>query len=375
MLSIGINGRSIFRQLTGVQHYAIEISQALCALQPEDTRFTVFAGREGRSLPETGMPVSSGFFPADGPVRGILWEQALLRRMVRKAGVDVLFNPGNVAPLFPGVTSVVTIHDLAFLLFPGFFSRSFARYYREAIPRIAARAGAIITDSNSTRDDLLNHYALQPGKISVVPLGVSPRFRVRPSGEKLREVRKRYGLPARFFLSISSFEPRKNLRALVKAFRLLSADVLNEYGLVLTGAGGHVFADDGTAAEISKLESGNVITTGYVPADDLIAIYHLAAALVYPSLYEGFGLPVLEAMASSTPVITSDRSALPEVAGHAAILIDPEDTEQLTAAMELIATDSGTRNLLVERGRKRSALYTWEDSAEKTLAVIRSVAD
>ncbi len=374
MLNIGINGRSIFRQLTGVQHYAIEISRALCALEQADAHFTVFAGREGRSHEQPGLTVSPGFFPADGPLRGIIWEQALLRRMARKSGIDVLFNPANVAPLYPGVASVVTIHDLAFLLYPDFFSRSFARYYREAIPRIAGRAAAIIADSRSTRDDLVDHLGLAPEKISVVPLGVSPRFRDRPPEEELQDVRTRYGLPARFFLSISSMEPRKNLKALVRAYSLLSTDVREEYGLVLTGTGGHIFSDDGTAAEISRLEDHSVVATGYVPADDLIAIYHLASVLVYPSLYEGFGLPVLEAMASSTPVITSNRSALPEIAGHAAILVDPEDTAEIAAAMELIAGDSGTRNLLVERGRKKAAAYTWEQSAARTLDVIRKAA-
>lgn len=375
MLNIGINGRSLFRQITGVQHYALEISRSLSALQDENLQVTIFSGREGRSRSETNMPVSASLFPASGPLRGVFWEQALLRRMVRKSGVDALFNPANVAPLFPGVTNIVTIHDLAFLLFPGFFSDSFSRYYREAVPRIAARADAIITVSNSSREDILRYLPVRPEKVSVVHQGVSKRFNLKPSEDELEKVRVTYGLPHRFFLSISSLEPRKNLRMLVRSYGLLPEDTREEFGLVLTGTGGRIFADDGVGQEISGLADSQVITTGYIPAEDLVTIYHLATALVYPSLYEGFGLPVLEAMAASTPVITSNRSSIPEVAGNAALLVDPEDAEELAGAMELLANDSGTRNLLIERGRKRCAGFTWENTARKTLEIIRAATE
>lgn len=375
MLNIGINGRSLFRQLTGVQLYAMEITRALCAKENEDVRFTVFAGREGRSSNDIELPVSPSFFPAGGSLSGVVWEQGFLRRMTRKAGTDILFSPANMAPLNPPVPSVVTIHDLAFLLFPGYFSHAFARYYRAAIPRISQQAAAIITDSTSTKNDLLEHLKLSPDKVSVVPLGVSARFRHRLPVDKLEEVRLRYRLPAKFFLSIASLEPRKNLRILIRAYRLLPLELRNEIGLVLTGTGGRIFADAGVTQEISRLDDGRVVTTGYVPLDDLVAIYRLAETLVYPSLYEGFGLPVLEAMASSTPVITSNRSSLPEVAGSAAILVNPEQVEEIAAAMELVASDSGTRNLLIERGKKRSSQFTWEASAEKTIEIIKSAAD
>jgi len=374
MLRIGINGRSIFRQLTGVQHYAGGISRALSALQAADVEFIVFAGREGRRSREPGLTLKAGRFPAGGPSRGIIWEQALLRRMARKARVDLLFNPANMAPLDPPVPSVVTIHDLAFLLFPRFFSRTFARYYRAAIPRVARQARAVITDSESARADLVERLRLPEEKVSVVPLGVSPRFKQRPAPEKREEVRRRYRLPDRFFLSLSSQEPRKNLARIVRAYRMLPEEITGEYGLVLAGGGGHVFADTDIPTEIRRIKTGKAVATGRVPDDDLVAIYHMASSLVYPSLYEGFGLPVLEAMAAGTPVVTSNRSSLPEVAGRAAALVDPESVEELAAAMELIATDSGTANLLIERGRKRASEFTWEVSAQKTLEILRRAA-
>ncbi|MHB8793800.1 MAG: glycosyltransferase family 4 protein [Thermoleophilia bacterium] len=372
MLRIGINGRSIFRQLTGVQHYAREVTRALCALKAEDVDFTVFSGREGRDA-ETGLPIEVSRAPAGGPVRGLVWEQTVLRRMVKKAGVDVLFSPANVAPLYPPSPSVVTIHDLSFLLFPEYFSRSFGMYYRNIIPKIVEQAAAVITDSASSKEDLVTHLGVAPEKITAIHLGVSADFRQRVKKDDLEIVRLRHGLPSKFFLSVSSLEPRKNLANLVKAYRLLPAEVSAEHKLVLVGAGNRLFSDPGLADVIDRLPSGSVVAPGYIPEEDLPSVYRMATALVFPSIYEGFGLPVLEAMAASTPVIASNRSSLPEVAGTAAALIDPDSLEEIAAAMELLAGDSGTRNLLIERGKKRAGQFTWEKTAEQTLEVLRGV--
>lgn len=376
MLHVGINGRTIFRRPTGVQHYAREITKALLALESEDVVYTVFSGREGRAGAEAGLtpdlPLKASFLPAGAPLSGMLWEQTLLKQMIKKARIDVLFNPGNVAPLNPPVPSVVTIHDLAFLLFPQYYSRTFATYYRTLVPRVARQAAVVITDSQSARRDLQARLGLSPHRISVVPLGVSPSFRRSISKEEMAETRRRYRLPDKYFLSISSLEPRKNLKGIVSAYRLLPPEVADEHRLVIVGAGNRIFADPGLHESLAGIKPGSVVTPGYVPSGDLPTIYRMATALVFPSFYEGFGLPVLEAMAASTPVITSNRSSLPEVAGHAAVLIDPGSREEIAAAMELIATDSGTRHLLIERGKKRAAEFTWEKTARQTLAVLRS---
>ena len=374
MLHIGINGRSIFRQMTGVQHYAREVTLALERIRPADVRLSVFAGSEGRAG-AGDLPLQLSTFPANGPVKGLVWEQTLLKRMTRKAGIDLLFNPANVAPLNAPVPSVVTIHDLAFLLFPEYFSRTFALYYRTVVPRIAAQAARVLTDSNSTKTDLINYLDVPEEKIAVVPLGVSPEFRRRILKSELEEVRARHKLPARFFLSISSLEPRKNLGRLLEAYRMLPEEIAREHALVLAGAGNRIFADSGLSKGLAAVRNGKVYIPGYIPDQDLPAIYRMSTALVFPSLYEGFGLPVLEAMSASTPVVTSSRASLPEVAGHAAVQIDPESAEEIAAAMELLASDSGTRKLLIERGKKRAAGFTWEKTAAQTLEVLRSAGD
>ncbi|MHB1055754.1 MAG: glycosyltransferase family 4 protein, partial [Thermoleophilia bacterium] len=313
-------------------------------------------------------------FRADSPRKGMLWEQTLLVRMARRAGIDILFSPANVAPLLPGVPSVVTIHDLAFLLFPEYFSRTFALYYRTLIPKVVRQATAVITDSESTRADLESRLGVPGEKITVIPLGVSPAFRRTISRKERDDVRQRYSLPEKYLLSISSLEPRKNLKGVLAAFRLLPGEITREHRLVIVGAGNRVFADPGLGALLRQMPPGSVVTPGYVPDEDLPVIYRMATALVYPSFYEGFGLPVLEAMAASTPVITSNCSSLPEVAGRAAVVVDPDSVEELAAAMTLLTTDSGTRNLLVERGKIRAAGFTWEKTASRTLEVLRAAA-
>jgi alpha-1,3-rhamnosyl/mannosyltransferase len=373
MLHIGINGRSLFRQITGVQHYAREVTRALCALEPDNVTFTVFSGREGRDA-EPGLPLAVSPVPASGPIRGLVWEQTVLRRMVSRSGVDVLFSPANVAPLYPPASSVVTIHDLSFLLFPQYFSRSFGAYYRSVIPRIVDQATSIITDSESSKEDLAAYLGVAPEKVRAIPLGVSPEFRKRIKKANLEAIRLRLGLPRNFFLSVSSLEPRKNLGMLVRAYGLLPAGIKNEYKLVLVGAGNRIFAEPSFSAELKRLPAGSVVTPGYIPESDLPAVYRLSTALVFPSLYEGFGLPVLEAMAAATPVITSNRSSLPEVAGPAAAFVDPESAEEIAAAMALMAEDSGTRNLLIERGKKRAALFSWEKTAKETLEVLKAAS-
>ena len=258
--------------------------------------------------------------------------------------------------------------------FPTLFLAQFRDLLPQIIPRIVEEAVQVITDSESSKEDIVEHLGTRPEKITVIPLGVSPTFRQRIKKADLEATRVRLGLPQRFFLSVSSLEPRKNLAKLVRAYSLLPAEVTDEFKLVLVGAGNRIFADPSLSAELSRLPAGSVVTPGYIADADLPAVYRLSTALVFPSLYEGFGLPVLEAMAASTPVITSNRSSLPEVAGTAAALIDPDSAEQIAAAMELLAEDSGTRNLLVERGKKRAAAFTWEKTAKKTLEVLKAAA-
>ena len=223
----------------------------------------------------------------------------------------------------------------------------------------------MIAISQATKDDLVAHYGVPKEKIPVVYHGVEPRFRPTPDPA----VPARYGLPSRYFLYLGTLQPRKNLERLLQAYAQLSGDVP---ALVLAGAKGWYF--ERIAAAIAALGLGErVFLPGYVPDEDVPALLTGALALVFPSLYEGFGLPVLEAMACGTPVVTANTSSLPEVVGEAGLLVDPLRVDEIAAAMQRLLADEALRAELSRRGLERAGLFSWDRCARETLAVLEGV--
>ncbi|MCX6026985.1 MAG: glycosyltransferase family 1 protein [Chloroflexi bacterium] len=225
--------------------------------------------------------------------------------------------------------------------------------------------------SESTRDDLQRITHVPESRVHMVPYGVSPSFRPVHAPHLRRAVAERYGLPSEFLLYVGNLEPRKNLPRLLEAYaRLPGRQVVPP--LVLAGTRG--WKDAPLRETMERLNLGRrVVFPGYIPQEDLPAVYSMAAAFVYPSLYEGFGLPVLEAMACGTPVITSNVSSMPEVAGDAALLVSPNDVEGLTRALDRVLGEPDLRAELSRRGLARARQFTWRRAAESTLAVYRSV--
>jgi glycosyltransferase involved in cell wall biosynthesis len=269
---------------------------------------------------------------------------------------------------------VVTVHDLAFRRFPETAPHS-TRAWLGRIERTLARATRIIAVSESTRRDLVELYGVEPARVPVIPLGVD-RSVFRPQSEEaVRAVRTRFGIDGPYILSVGGIEPRKNLPNLVRA----AAGVRGDVTLVVAGAAVG-WNPEGTALLRGALDSlpaevrRRVVQTGYVSEPEKVALMSGAEALVYPSLYEGFGLPLLEAMACGTPVVTSDRSSLPEVAGQAAVFVDPDDPEAITAGIDRVLSDARLRTRLREAGGERAARFTWEETARKTAAVLREAA-
>ena len=269
---------------------------------------------------------------------------------------------------------VVTVHDLAFRLFPETAPHG-TRSWLARIERTLAKASRIIAVSESTRRDLLELYDVDPGLVSVIPLGVD-RARFRPSGrDAIDLVRSRFGLNGPYLLYLGGIEPRKNLQSVLVAFARLGPDVR----LVIAGSGVE-WNPEGPVLLQKALDSlppearRRVVRTGYVSEGDKVALLSGAGALVYPSLYEGFGLPVLEAMACGTPVVTSDRSSLPEVAGEGALYVDPGDPEAIAAAIERVLSDGQLRTRLRETGMEQAARFTWEETARRTAEILREAA-
>ncbi len=330
---IVVNGRFLSQPVTGVQRYATEVTRRL----------------EGRIRFAKPGIAARGFV-------GHAWEQLILPRHLTPG--DLLWSPANTGPLRV-LSQVVTIHDLSVIDHPEWFGRRFAAWYRWLLPRLARTVRLILTDSEFSRSRLLSQFDLPKTRVVVVPPGVDERFGLARLG-RVEAVRKKYSLPHAYFLAGGSLEPRKNLRTAFQAWEQVSANHPACRFLVF-GAPGGSFRSRG----FERIPDG-VILQGYVDDEDLPALYAAAVGFIYVSLYEGFGLPVLEAMASGTPVICSSTTSIPEVAGDASLLVNPLDPQAIADAMERLLTDRSLQADLRERGLRRAATFSWERTAAET---------
>lgn len=289
---------------------------------------------------------------------------------LRLRPVDVLHVQFS-APLFCPVPVIATIHDLAFEHMPETFTRRGSLQLKFTVRWTAKRAARIATVSEYSRQDLLKTYKLPPEKVVVTHNGIGPSFSPEPAGsDEGQKLRRRFGIERDFILAVGSLQPRKNLVRLIRAYSELRRRGDFGYQLVIVGRKRWLASE--IFAEVKKQDWGrDVIVTGYVQDEDLPAFYRAASAFIYPSLFEGFGIPPLEAMACGTPVVTSNTSSLPEVAGEAALLIDPYDEQALADAVARIVADQPLRTLLRERGLAQAKKFTWREAAEKTLQLYR----
>ena len=281
----------------------------------------------------------------------------------------VLFTNFTTYPLLRTPFSLI-IYDLSFVIAPDTVQEGYRNWLVRNVPRSIERAGSIVVPSESVRAEVLEHYPAADGKIVVASPGVD-RATFRPTApEAQAAARARFGLPDRYFLFVGTLQPRKNLLRLLAAYRALAPEVREREALVLVGMKG--WRDDSIRAELEQLSADGVRVhwPGYVATTDLPALYSGATALVWPSLYEGFGMPILEAMACGAPVITSDCSSMPEAAGGAALLVDPTDVDALSAAMLRVSTDDALARELTGRGRARAARANWRDTASRVLEAL-----
>ncbi len=298
--------------------------------------------------------------------RDLWWHQLGVSLAARGAGAALLHMPAGLGPVRALLPTVVTIHDTIVLRFPELFRPWHRHYTRTVLPRLARSAAAVITGSEATRTDLVEHLGVLPDRIAVVPYGVDALFApMAAESDEARAVAARYRLPRHFVLAVGAIEPRKNLPRILEAVHRLRGRAATA-GITLVHAGPEGWLADDVPRDTARF-------LGYVPVADLRVLYGLARTLVYPSLWEGFGLPVIEAMACGCPVITSAVSALPEVAGGAALLVEPTSTDALAAALERVWTDEGLRRDLVARGLERARAFTWERTARETMAVYARV--
>ena len=343
------------------------IYHLLCHLPEADSRidYTLFLS-ERRYAAAPGVHVQLSRLPTHRPWARIVWEQVAQPGIVSRMGVDLVHEPAFVGPLASACPFVVTIHDLSFLFYPQGF-RTLNRLYLKLFTRWSVqRARRIIAVSESTKRDLAQQYGISPARIDVVYNGVDSSFRPLPAAE-VAAFKAERGLPERFILFVGTLEPRKNVVRLIEAYARLAED---RPPLMLVGGKGWLYDEIFALVEALNL-ADQVRFVGYVPAQDLPLWYNAADLFVYPSLYEGFGLPPLEAMACGTPVITSTASSLPEVVGQAGLLVDPTDAEALTAAMEQVLASTGMQEKMRMAGLAQARSFSWQETACRTVASYR----
>lgn len=340
-----------------IYHLLTHLPQARC-------RVTAFVGPRSAGFPPVLQAVRTRW-PTQRPVARILWEQLAQGRALRVVEADLAHGPVFVGPLVAPCPVVVTVHDLSFLRYPHLFRPANPFYLRLFTRLSVRRAQRVIAVSAHTAEETVRLLGVAREKIRVVYHGVDPIFRPL-AAEEVAAFRARRGLPDRFILFVGTLEPRKNLVRLIEAFARSGVDA--ETTLVLAGARG--WYDDEVFATVERLGlSSRVHFPGYVPNDELPLWYNAARAFAYPSLYEGFGLPVLEAQACGTPVLTSSVSALPEAAGDGALMVDPYDVEAIAGGLRSLLTDETLREVLRQRGLEHAARFSWPRTAAETVTV------
>lgn len=356
----------------GLGRYAESLARALAAAHAD--RIALFYNRERGIEPLAGLTALPTRTVALGykPWRMLVWGGQLsplaFNRLLPDA--ELFHATEHLLPPFRGIPTVLTVHDLIFRHLPEHHKRLNRWYLNLTLPLYCRRASHIIAVSEATRADISAAYRVPPEKITVIYEAAAPDFRPQ-SPERVAAVRVRHHLPERYLLFVSTIEPRKNLTRLLHAWEpLYLAGAAPP--LVLVGKRGWLEGDFFAALEASPARAG-VLRTGYILDEDLPALYAGATAFVFPSLYEGFGLPPLEAMACGTPVICANTSSLPEVVGDAALGFDPRDVEAIREAVRQVAQDAPLRDELRARGLRRAAQFSWEQAARETYALYQKL--
>ncbi len=371
-MAIYVDVSSAVHAKAGIGRYAGSLAQALILRDPE--RFALFYNRTGSSLPPEGLEsvpartVRAGY----KPWRMAVWMGQLAGISFNKLvpGAELFHATEHLLPPLRGVPTVLTVHDMIFKLFPQHQKKLNYWYLNATMPLYCRRADAIITVSESSKRDIVAHYGLDPARVNVIYEAAAPGF-VPAAPQSAAEARRRYSLPDRYMIHVGTIEPRKNLSRLVEALQQLRKTGLT-IPLVVVGSKGWLYDDFFQRLEASDVRDA-VHFPGYVPSADLPLIYSAASLAVMPSVYEGFGLPVLEAMACGTPVVSSETSSLPELGGEAARYFDPYDVEAMAETIGAVWTDEPLRGDMREKGLVQAARFSWENAAEQTWALYESI--
>jgi len=367
-MRIGIDARLLFYNRAGIGQYILRLIEALAQIHSNDNTFLILQSRKDKS----------SAINANGFLRKSLWtpshnrfEQLALSFEISRLGLDLLHSPDFIPPFKRNCKSVITIHDLAFLLYPHFLTKESARYYGQ-IDQAWRNTDHIIAVSEATKQDSIKMLGVPEKKITVIHEAANPIYQPVDRNKARQFTQKKFGIDQKFILFVSTIEPRKNLPNLLKAYRRLRNEYKRKELLVLVGGNGWLWEEVYETVDRLNLKD-HVVFLGHVSSEDLVYIYNAARLFVHPAFYEGFGLPPLEAMSCGVPVIVSNTSAFPEVVSDAGIMINPHDVDGLTVAMWRALTDEALRQDLIDKGLKRAKIFSWERAAIETLEVYRKL--
>ena len=369
-MRIGIDCHTVGSGIGGNESYAFELVRALARIDHRNEYrlyVTCMSPAVEALVAGAGRNVSLVTIAPHTPFVRI---PVSLPLELRRHPVDVL-HVQYISPPFGRTPVVNTVHDLAHIHHPQFFPKPEVWRQRLLLPRSIRRAARVLTDSQYSREEILRTYRVAPDRVVVTYPGVSDHFR-RIAGAELDRVLERYGIAPPYLLYVGNIQPRKNLRGLVEAFAALKRAEHLPHRLVIVGR--QAWGEADAFARVRELGLGaDVLFTSYVPYADLPALYSGATALVYPSFFEGFGFPPLEAMRCGTPVVVSNRPVFPEVLGDASMKVDPAQPADIARGILAVIRDAGLRESLVARGLERARGYRWEETARRTLAVFEEV--
>lgn len=376
-MRVAIDYTSAIYQVAGIGRFTRSLVHALAEID-RDTEYLLVYAAPPRGV-QPAIPDAPNFsghrIPLPDRLLTIAWQRLRIPVPVDLATgpLDIFHSPDFVLPPVWRTPTVLTVHDLAFLLRPECAEQKLREYLEKAVPRSVAKADFVLADSENTQDDLIVLLGVPPSKVEVIPGGVDPRFTPIKDPESER-VRREVTGGAPYILSVGMIEPRKNLGRLIDAFARIKAAHGLPHKLVLAGKRGWL-SDDIYRRAAESPNTRDIVFPGFVPESALPGLYGASDLFAFPSLYEGFGLPPLEAMASGVPVVVSRSSSLPEVVGTAALMVDPESTEQLAEAMALSILDADLRKRMVTDGLLRAKQYSWRAAAERMLAVYRRLSN
>jgi glycosyltransferase involved in cell wall biosynthesis len=370
MTRIAIDYTAAVRQGGGIGRYTRSLVEAVAALD-HARRYVLFSA--GRDPVRRAWPpnFTRRELPLEDRHLARVWHRLRLPLPVEliTGRVDILHAPDFALPPTLGAHTVLTVHDLSFMRYPACSPKPLLDYLLAAVPRSVRRAEVILADSQSTRADIVELLRVPEERVVVLYAGVEPRF-VRQDGTAIAAVRERYGLRRPFLLGLGTLQPRKNFPRLIRACHLLRERHHIPHQLVIGGGRGWLYEEiEETIVALGVQE--HVKMVGFVRDEDLPALYSAAEVFAFPSLYEGFGIPILEAMGCGTPVVTATASSLPEVAGEAALMVGAEDVEALADALWRALDDGALRQTLIARGLAQVQRFTWSSAAAQLLDIYK----